>query len=277
MIIFGPSGSSEEVVSAKMSRKQQFEYLQELGLTAYEHPFTFGVNISANTQKELVEHFINNGIKLSIHAPYYINFASQEPEKVKNTYKYLLDSVEKAREIGADRVIFHPGSLTNLTREQAVENCLKNLKEFIKILDEKEIHDCYICPETMGKHGQIGTWQEVAQMCELDDRIIPCIDFGHINAFTLGSLDGEEKYDEIFDKFVNQLGKKEIHIHFSRIEFTSKGEKRHLTLDEESEFGPDFKQMINSAQKFDANIRIISESNGTQTLDSNKMKEYYKK
>lgn len=277
MIIFGPSGSSEEVVAAKMTRKQQYEYLSELGLTAYEHPFTFGVNISANTQKDLVEQFINNGIKLSIHAPYYINFASQEPEKVKNTYKYLLDSVEKAREIGADRVIFHPGSLTNLTREQAVENCINNLKEFIKILDAKGVNDCYICPETMGKHGQIGTWQEVARMCELDERIIPCIDFGHINAFTLGSLDSEEKYDEIFDCFINKLGKREIHIHFSRIEFTSKGEKRHLTLEEDSEFGPDFKQMINSAQKFDANIRIISESNGTQTLDSNKMKEYYKK
>ena len=277
MILFGPSGSSNEVVAQKMSREQQSEYLLGMNLMAYEHPFTFGVNISASTEKELIEHFKNKGIKLSVHAPYYINFASSDQAKIQNTYKYLLDSVLKARQLGADRVIFHPGSLTNLTRDVAVENCINNLKEFMKLMDEHGITDCYICPETMGKHGQIGTWQEIAKMCELDPRIIPCIDFGHINAFTLGSLDAEEKYDEIFDTFVNKLGKKEIHIHFSRIEFTAKGEKRHLTLDEDSEFGPDYKQMINSARKFDANIRIISESNGTQTIDSNKIQEYYKK
>lgn len=277
MIIFGPAGTSDEVAEQKMSREEQAKYLKSLGLEAYEHPFTFGVNISTATQEEMIKFFSQNGIKLSVHAPYYINFASEDEGKIHNSYKYLLDSVKKAREIGADRVVFHPGSLTNLTREQAMENCINNLKWFVQLLDENEINDCFICPETMGKHGQIGTWQEVAQMCALDNRIIPCLDFGHINAFTLGALTKEECFDEIFNKFINDLDKKEIHIHFSRIEYTPKGEKRHLTFDDESDFGPDFKEMLKSAKKFNANLRVICESSGTQSIDSQKMLEYYKK
>lgn len=276
MIDFGPSGTSLEVEEQKMSRSEQAEYLKSLNLTAYEYPFTFGVKMNDKTKKELCDNFANT-FKMSVHAPYYINLASIEDEKISNSFSYLLSSILKGREIGADRVIFHPGSLTKLTREEAVGNCIKNLKEFVKIMDENGINDVYICPETMGKHGQIGTWQEVARMCELDERIIPCLDFGHINAFTIGGLNCEESYDEILDYFINKLGKKEIHIHFSRIEFTSKGEKKHLTLDDESEFGPDYKQMINVLKKYNANIRIISESNGTQSIDSNKMQEYYKK
>lgn len=276
MIEFGPSGASLEVEEQKMSKKSHAEYLKSFNLGAYEYPFTFGVKMSDKTKEDLIDNFKDN-FKISVHAPYYINLASCEEEKVQNSFSYLLGSILKGREIGADRVVFHPGSLTKLTREEAVENCINNLKEFIKVLDENNIRDVYICPETMGKHGQIGTWQEVAKMCELDERIIPCLDFGHINAFTLGGLDNKEKYREIMDTFVNKLNKKEIHVHFSRIEFTSKGEKKHLTIDDLSDFGPDYKDMVDVLKNYDANIRVISESNGTQTLDSNKMQEYYKK
>ena len=232
-------------------------------------------NFRLYTKEELIKEF--SGFKMSVHAPYYINFASSDEAKLQNTFGYLMDSVLKAREIGADRVIFHPGSLTGQSREVALENTLKNLKRFIGLMDERGINDVYICPETMGKHGQVGTWEEVAKMCELDDRIIPCIDFGHINAFTLGMLDNVDKFKEILNKFVIELNKKEIHIHFSRIEFTPKGEKKHLTLDDESEFGPDYKLMIDAMSEFNANFRVISESQGTQSRDANKMLKYLKK
>lgn len=277
MVYFGPSGASEEVVEEKMNKKTQAEYLKSLGLTAYEHPFTFGVRITPKTQDELKDYFINSGIKISIHAPYYINFASSDDVQILKSNKYLLDSVIKAREIGADRVIFHPGSLTGQDREVALQNILNSLTDFVKLLDENNIHDVYICPETMGKHGQLGTVEEVAKMCAIDDRIIPCIDFGHINAFTLGELKNEQKYDEIFNLFINKLNKKQIHIHFSRIEFTNKGEKRHLNLNDDSEFGPDYKQMLKSLKKFDAEVRIISESAGCQTTDSAILLNFYKK
>lgn len=275
MVIFGPAGSCDEVVESKMKRPAQAQFLREMGLKAYEHPFTFGVNINEQTKQDLIQEF--GDFKLSVHAPYYINFASDDEEKLMKTNGYLMDSVLKAREIGADRVVFHPGSLTGQTREQALSNTLKNLKNFVALMDERNIHDVYICPETMGKHGQVGTWEEVAKMCEIDERIIPCLDFGHINAFTLGGLDSLSAIEEIIKKFVVELKKKEIHIHFSRIEYTSKGEKKHLILDDPSDFGPDYKMMIDILKKYDANYRVISESQGTQSRDSYKMLEYYKK
>jgi len=275
VVIFGPAGSCDEVVESKMKRPAQAQFLREMGLKAYEHPFTFGVNINEQTKQDLIQEF--GDFKLSVHAPYYINFASDDEEKLMKTNGYLMDSVLKAREIGADRVVFHPGSLTGQTREQALSNTLKNLKNFVALMDERNIHDVYICPETMGKHGQVGTWEEVAKMCEIDERIIPCLDFGHINAFTLGGLDSLSAIEEIIKKFVVELKKKEIHIHFSRIEYTSKGEKKHLILDDPSDFGPDYKMMIDILKKYDANYRVISESQGTQSRDSYKMLEYYKK
>lgn len=277
MVIFGPSGTSEDVEKAKMTRAEQSAYLRKLGLFAYEHPFTYGANLSEKTKQEMLTEFKDNGISLSVHAPYYINFANPDPEKITATKKYLLDSIIKGAEMGADRVVFHPGSLTGLTREEAFNNCKNNIKAFVDELDQLNIQGCYICPETMGKHGQIGTWQEIAEICALDDRIIPCLDFGHINAYTLGELNTKDKYREILNKFVNELHKHEIHIHFSRIEYTSKGEKKHLTLDDESDYGPDFHDLLDVIDEFNANFRIISESNGTQTIDANKMKEYYKK
>lgn len=275
MVIFGPSGSCNEVSSNKMKRNEQAEFLKGLELEAYEYPFTYGVNMADSTREEIIKEF--SDFKMSVHAPYYINFASNDEEKIQKTFGYLMDSILKAKEIGADRVIFHPGSLTGQTREVALENTLNNLIRFVKLMDQKGIKDVYICPETMGKHGQVGTWEEVAKMCEIDERIIPCIDFGHINAFTLGELNTIDKFDEILRKFIVELGKKEIHIHFSRIEFTAKGEKKHLTLDEESEFGPDYKLMIDALRPYDANFRVVSESQGTQSRDANKMLNYYKK
>lgn len=277
MVLFGPSGTCDEVAKQKLNKQQHAEYLVNVGLGAFEYPFTFGVNINAKSAEEIKSYFAGNNIKLSVHAPYYINFASADDLQIEKSNKYLLDSVLKAKEIGADRVVFHPGALTKQTREVALQNCIKNLANFVKLLDENNITDIYICPETMGKHGQIGTYEEVAQMCEIDYRIIPTLDFGHINAFTLGGLTTVEDYDKIFDLYINKLGKTEIQIHFSRIEFTPKGEKRHLIFGDESEFGPDYKQMLESIKKYDANFRIICESAGTQTKDSVTMKEYFKK
>ena len=139
MIYFGPAGASDEVINQKMTKKQQAEYLLKNGLYAYEHPFTFGVRITDKSAEDLKKLFAGNNIKLSVHAPYYINFASSDDIQIAKSNKYLLDTVLKAIEIGADRVIFHPGSLTGQEREIAVQNTINNLRNFIKILDENNI------------------------------------------------------------------------------------------------------------------------------------------
>lgn len=278
MISFGTSGVSEIMKAQNLNYSQIAEKLVELGLDCFEYPLTYGTNISEDKCKEIGEAFLTKKIKLSVHAPYYINLASSDEEAILKSFGHIYNSMRRAKSMGADRVIFHPGSLTKQTREVAFANVLANLKKFIETIDGDEaVSDILICPETMGKHGQIGTPDEVVKMCEISDRIIPTIDFGHINAFTGGGLISTESFENIIEKFVIGLGKKEIHIHFSRIEYGAKGEIKHLTFESDPGFGPDERLLIKSLGKFNANIRIISESAGTQDIDAKIMLDYYKK
>lgn len=277
MIKFGPSGRSDEDNEKKLSTEDFAKKLYDNGLTTCEYPLTYGTNISDERAKEIGDAFKAYNISLSVHAPYYINFATQDLTKLGATINYLLESVKKAKVMGSDRVVFHTGSLVGQTREEALKNTINGVKMFLEEMDKLGIEDIYICPETMGKHGQLGTPEEVAEICKLDDRIIPTIDFGHINAYTLGELKTKEHFENILDLFINKLNKNEIHIHFSRIEFTNKGEKKHLNFSSDSEFGPDYKLFIEALSKYkDKNIRVISESAGEQTKDSKIMLQYYK-
>lgn len=276
MVKFGPAGRSDEDVAANLSYAKLFEKINDLGLDAVELPFTFGVKMTSELAQELNQKAKELGIQISGHAPYYINFANPDKLKIDGTISYLMQTVKKVKELGGDRVVFHPGSELKQKREDAVNNVLENLKVFLSALDEEKIDGVYICPETMGKHGQIGTPDEVAEMCKLDRRIIPTLDFGHINAFYGGSLKTKQDFIDIIKKFTD-IGKTEIHIHFSKIEYGAKGEIKHLTFDDEK-FGPDYKLMIDALKEFpDVNFRVVCESSGTQSKDSKIMQEYFKK
>ncbi len=277
MIEFGTSGVAVGMGDLK-GYDEIAKALKEMGLTCFEYPLTYGTNISDEKCEEIGNMFREYGIKLSVHAPYYINFASPDELSVQKTFSYLYNSMKKAKCMGADRVVFHPGSLTKQEREVAVSNVLKNLKSFIEQIDGDELVDgVLLCPETMGKHGQIGTPKEVAEMCKISPRFIPTIDFGHINAFTNGELKETKSFEEVLKIFVEDLGIKEIHIHFSKIEYGLKGEIKHLTFATDPGFGPSEKNMVDSLKKYDANYRVISESAGTQDIDAKIMLDYYKK
>ncbi len=278
MIKFGTSGVSDSMKEDNLNYNQVAKRLKELGLDCFEYPFTYGTNISDEKCKEIGDAFLNEGVSLSVHAPYYINLASGDEESVLKSFGHIYNSMKKAKVMGADRVIFHPGSLTKQTREVAFNNVLSNLKRFVEsITGDELVEGVLLCPETMGKHGQIGTPDEVVEMCKLSSILIPTIDFGHINAFSGGGLISKESFASIIEKFVLGLGKKEMHIHFSKIEYGGKGEIKHLTFETDPGFGPDEKLMIQALVDYDANFRIISESAGTQDKDSKIMLDYYKK
>ena len=278
MINFGTSGVSDSMKADNLNYSQIAKKLKSLGLDSFEYPFTYGTNISDEKCKEIGEAFLSEGVNLSVHAPYYINLASGDEEAVLKSFGHIYNSMKKAKVMGADRVVFHPGSLTKQTREVAFNNVLSNLKRFVEsIAGDELVEGVLLCPETMGKHGQIGTPDEVLEMCKLSNILIPTIDFGHINAFSGGGLISKEGFASIIEKFVIGLEKKEIHIHFSKIEYGGKGEIKHLTFETDPGFGPDERLMIQALSDFDANFRIISESAGTQDKDSKIMLDYYKK
>lgn len=279
MIKFGPSGYCEKFLQKYKHSEDIPVWLEENGLDVFEYAFNKGINLSDQKALSIKSAFEGSGKMLTVHGPYYINLANPDDEMAEKSKMYIINSLVKMKLLGAKYLVFHPGSLMKMTREEAFENVMRRMRELVKLLDEYDIHDMYICPETMGKHGQIGTVEEVAKMCSLDERIIPTLDFGHINAYTLGGLKTEEDFENVFRTLEKYMGEryKKVHIHFSKIEYGAKGELRHLTFDEDNTFGPDFNLLAKVLKRLDIEGTVICESRGTQTIDAMKMKEIFSK
>ncbi len=279
MLKFGPSGFSEDFIKLYNSTEKIPKWLKDNGLDCFEYSFTNGIRISDSTAKTFGEIFKGYGIEISVHAPYFINFANPNEEMIEKSISYVVASLKKMQFLGAKKLVFHPGSLLKMTREEAFNNTKNNIKKLINKLDEiGGFEDILLCPETMGKHGQVGTVEEIAEICSLDKRLIPTIDFGHVNAFGLGTLNSETSFDSIFQTLKHYLGDRynKIHIHFSKIEYGSKGEIRHLTFSDDK-FGPSFNILAPILKKHNVDACVICESAGTQTQDAVIMKNIYTK
>ena len=276
MIKFGPSGFSDDYESLHKSTEEMPNWLKEHGLNCYELSFTNGVRLSDETAKKYGKVFKDANIEVSVHAPYFINFSNPDPDAIEKSNMYIIASLQKMQLLNSKKLVFHPGTMLKLTRKEAFDNVYNNIKNLMKILDEYNFGEFYLCPETMGKHGQIGTAEEIAKICAIDNRLIPTIDFGHINAFTGGGLKSEEDFENVFNVFKKYLGDrfKKVHIHFSKIEYGKKGEIRHLTF-EDNQFGPEFDNLAKVLKKLDIDSCVISESRGSQTADAVTMQNIY--
>ena len=276
--IFGPAGNS--VSFTKMGYKHSLqvpEYLEKMGLNAFEYQCGRGVNIGLDKAQQLGKTAKEKGITLSLHAPYYISMSSVDEEKRLNSVNYILSSAKAVNAMGGNRIVVHTGSCGKISREEALKLALDTMSIALKALDENALSNIHICPETMGKINQLGTLDEVLTLCELDERLIPCIDFGHLNARTLGGLKEFSDFEYIFDEIERRLGAqrlKSFHSHFSKIEYSAGGEKKHLTFDDDV-FGPNFEPVMELIYKKDCSPTIICESDGTQAEDARTMKLYY--
>jgi deoxyribonuclease-4 len=272
---FGTAGNPESFYEAGFKTSIQMpQYLSSLGLSAYEYQCGKGVNISEKTASELGKRALEYKISLSIHSPYYINLANGDEERRKKNISYILQTLEVAKWMGATRVVVHAGSLMGMTRQEALEIAKITLRKTLDIADGEGYGDIAICPETMGKVNQLGDLNEVIELCKLDERLIPTIDFGHLNARTLGGLAKTSDFALIFNQLRQGLGEyrmKHFHSHFSRIEYTRGGEKRHLTF-EDNVYGPDFWPVAELICERGASPVIICESAGTQAIDAVTMK-----
>ena len=276
--IFGPAGNSESfsALGYKVSLDVP-EYIVRMGLDCFEYQCGRGVNIGEEKAKALGKLAAEKGISLSLHAPYYISMSSVEEEKRINSIKYILDSAKACKAMGGNRIVVHTGSCGKISREKALQLASDTMRLALNALDNEGLGDIHICPETMGKVNQLGTLEEVLELCKIDERIIPCIDFGHLNARDLGILKSKEDFENIFISIKNALGTdrlKTFHSHFSKIEYTTGGEKRHLTF-EDSIYGPNFEPVMELTYKYDCSPVFICESAGTQAEDAKQMKDYY--
>ena len=221
--------------------------------------------------------FREQGVEISVHAPYYINFANPDGESAQKSYGYVLDSGKMLRLMGGKRCVFHPAAQGKMEREEAValtEERLKILRDYIYL---NNLEDLYFCPETMGKIAQIGTLEEVVRFCKIDKVYLPAVDFGHINAREQGSLKTVSDYKERLEYMIAELGYervKHFHVHFSKIQYSAKGEVRHLTF-ADTEYGPEFAPLAAALKELKLEPYIVSESAGTQAEDALEMKRVY--
>ena len=279
MVKFGPSGNCD--LFYEQGYKSSLEaplWIKNRGLSAYEYSFSRGFTMSEFTAKTLGEKCKENGIEISIHAPYYINLASPDPSKVEKSFNYIINSLRYLKLLQGKRCVFHPGSCGNMDREEAFSLLKKNMKELVKRIEKENFDfEFLLCPETMGKSQQLGTYQEIGEICTYADYLVPTLDFGHINSLLQGKLKTEEDFEEIFNFLIDKIGLnkvEKIHIHFSKIEYGKKGEIKHLTF-EDKIYGPEFEPLAKVIKKFKLNPVIISESRGTQAEDASQMKKIY--
>lgn len=274
---FGPAGNAECFSAVHKSSLDAPRWLAGFGLDCYEYQCGKGVHIGEETARKLGENARANRIALSIHAPYFINLANEET--VDKTAGYVLAACQAADWMGADRVVIHTGALMKRSRREAQDAALRVLPQVIARCDAAGYGHITLCPETMGKINQLGDLDEVLELCTLDERLLPCVDFGHLYARSLGADEGMEATVRILDRIRQVLGEARascFHSHFSQIEFTVKGgEKCHRTFADNGGFGPDPLPLMQELARRGWSPTIICESAGTQAEDALFMKERY--
>ncbi len=272
---FGPAGNSESFYLEKhKSTAEAPKWLRERGLDAYEYAAGNGITGSLATFQKIGEQAKENGILLSFHTPYYISLSGVDPEKRLKSLTYIKASVEAAEAMGADTIVIHAGSAAKISREEALSLASDTLLRALSDNPDTKVH---FGVETMGKKNQLGNLEEILTLCKLDDRLYPVVDFGHLNAREGGVFHTWEDFARVFDRIETVLCPEKadlLHCHFSKIEYATSGEKKHLTF-ADTLYGPPYEPLMEAIVRLGASPRIICESSGTMAEDALTMKQYY--
>jgi deoxyribonuclease IV len=253
---FGPAGNPP---GYKGKTVNVCDYIRGRGLDAYEYQATYGVRISKKSARRLKENASLNGVLVSMHAPYYINLCSPKENVIKNSINRLVQSAQASQWMGAYRIVFHPGFYTKYTPREALQRCKNTISELIERLETLNLKDYIFAPETTGKKSQLGTLDEIINICQSFDNFTPTVDFAHLHARYNGIMEDRKDYERVFDKLENELGLKSLHCHFTHVEYTDAGERRHHILGEE-EFGPPLEPLIEVIIDWGWDVTMISES-----------------
>ncbi len=259
-IRFGPAGKP---VDFKGAMERVPEFLASIGLDALEYEAVRGVRISEAKARLLGEEARRHDIVLSMHAPYYVNLASPDEDVVKRSLKRLYDSMVAAEWMGAYAVVVHPGYYKgNKSREEALRRVIDAFNSLMEGLPAW-VKTPEVAPETMGKTSQVGSLEEVVEICRNTPRCRPCIDWAHLYARAEGgfvrSVDEVVKAIEYVERELGSRAVRPLHTHFSKIEYGRGGEREHHTLSEE-EYGPDWRIVCRAYLETGIDAVVISES-----------------
>lgn len=273
---FGPGGNSDAFrLAGFKSTLDAPAFVKNIGLDAYEYEAGNGLSASPSMLSAVGKAARECGVKMSFHTPYFISLSGIVEEKRLNSIRYIRESLDAAHLLGADTIVIHSGSAAKISRDEAMRLASDTL---VRTLSEVETYGIKLGLETMGKKNQLGTLDEVLELCRIDKAFVPVVDFGHLNARDLGGVFASaDDYMRTFDKIDRTLGAsvaENLHCHFSKIEWTGSGEKKHLTFDD-NVYGPNFEPLVEVIYKNNLTPTIICESAGTQSDDALAMKKYY--
>ena len=277
---FGPAGIPPlfRVIGTQLPNVPSL--LREEGLDAFEYQAVrWGrkPQIKQQNAERLKSEAERNDVLISLHGSYFINLCGKT-EVVEASKQRLLACATAAHWMGAYVMVFHTGFYGNTGKKEALRKCIKELKAVTETMRSFGITNVKLGPETMGRHFQLGTLDEVFTMCEQIEQTQLVIDWSHLHARTGGALRNAENFREVVVKAEQRLGKEAVrnmHCHFSKIEFTYKtGEKRHHVLDEAG-YGPDFRILAEVISDFNLSPVVICET-PLLDVDAIKMRDILK-
>lgn len=256
-LLFGTAGIP--LSTPKKTSVAGIARVRELGLDAMELEFVRGVRMTTESALEVRRAAEEHGVVLTVHAPYYINLNSDEEEKVRESIERILQSARIGFTAGAFSVVFHPGYYGKKAPSRAYIRIRDAVKTIVKTLRDEGI-DIWLRPETMGGLAEFGDLEEVVSLSEEIEGVLPAIDFAHIHARSIGGYNRYEEIVGVLEMLEKRLGRdvlRTMHIHMSGIEYSRRGEVRHLNL-RDSDLN--YREILRALKDFRVSGVVISES-----------------
>lgn len=248
--------------------------IHELGLGCLELEFVYGVRMGEEMAKEVRALARELDIALTVHAPYYINLLSKEPEKLWTSRERILSSARVGAAAGATGVAFHPGFYKGLSAREAYSLIRRELGELARTLRDEGC-PARLHPETTGKKSQFGSLEEILRLSAEVESVRPCIDFAHLHARASGGLKDYEDFCIVLDLIKRSLGEealRNLHIHVAGIQYGARGERHHLNL---AESDMNYEGLLRALCDFDVSGVLICESPNLEE-DALLMQKYHR-
>ena len=255
----------------KGSYNEAFDVLSDMNLDGMEMEFVHGVRISDENKNIVKNKAKEKNFLITAHAPFYINLNSAEPEKTDASVQRIIETVNVASEVGAYSITFHAAFYMGKDKETVYSKVKESID---KVCKDTEASKVWIRPETTGKATQWGDLEEIIRLSNEFDRVLPCVDFSHLHARTAGDYNTYDDFCKIFDDMGTKIGQYALdnfHAHLAGIEYTSKGERKHLNL-EESDMN--YKDLLKAMKEFNVKGVLVCESPNIEE-DALLLKQYY--
>ena len=269
-LLFGTAGIPASAKAGNTAKG--IEVVRKLGLQAMELEFVRSVNIKSDAAPTIKAVAEKNKVTLTCHASYFINLNAVDKKKLAASRQRLFDAASTADMCGGWSCCVHAAYNLQMNKDKVYNNVKKQLSLVLDKLAAAE-HDIWVRPETAGRISQFGSLSQILKLSSELDNVMPCIDFGHLHAMG-GKNNTFQEFRAILSQVENVLGKqglRNMHIHAEGIEYTDKGERRHVNF-KDSDFN--YEAMVKAWKEYDIKGVVISESPNLES-DSLRMQEVY--